>query len=153
MIRHGLYDVFNIYGIDIDCHNINEIIEYKIIAQDSTKIIKSHIYINKNDKSEESMSPFYNYCVEGELVPPFLLLLDPIEYFRRYSVIIQKYKILDCDHTLGIYELLLEYFPEMDKVLVEKYWAVRSIFFDSCVDVAVVVWGIMMKLRKKKIAA
>lgn len=148
IIRSWFYNVFTIYAVQTDCNLGDDIIEFKIFGRNNAKCIPSAIYSNKGGTF---MSPFllFDFCeyiLKEELVPPFLLLLDPIEYFKRYSIIINKYQELDRGRTLGIYELLLGYFPEMNKELVHRYWALRYVLADLCIDMVFVVGGLLVDL-------
>lgn len=152
LIRRWLGNVFDIYGIQIACDDAKEPIMYTITSRDGIKTIQSYTWIDSTCCLDKVIVPYRNNnlakrIAREEIIPSLLLLLDPVEYFRRHSLLILKSEKVNEGNTFETYELMLGYFPEMDKELVEKYWGIRSVFCDSCIDVAVVIGKILIDLR------
>lgn len=143
MIRYLARKVFDIYGIKITWHGYLDYSSYQIISKDNTKHLYSFIRGNNKLRGKDTsfVSPFFDYVLKEyllneQLVSPLLLLLDPIKYFRRYSIIIQKYPQLNAGNIVKIYEALLEYFPDFVTEIVEKFWLLHNIFWELSIDIA-----------------
>lgn len=148
MLRIMVGNALNIYGIDYEPCNW---VSFSITNKDSTKKIESMLYgIKYGTDIVSYTSPFFGSgffgYVKEDYVLPVLLLLDPIMYFRKYSDIILKCPNLNRWHTLGIYEMLLEYFPEMDDELFGRYLMVHRMFESVCYDMIGVVGKILVDL-------
>lgn len=152
MLRYWLPFVFEVYGINSKYNDDHFPLQFIVQCQNNIICIASYIFAmtDANTRKLNFMSPFSEYTpnpiLKEHLVSPLLLLLDPIKYFRMYSIIINKYSELNKGHTLGIYELLLDYFPDVSKEWVEKCWLIQSIFWELSTDVAFLVYSSMIDL-------
>lgn len=137
MIRYLLQDVFRIYKFDV-----NRLTPF--FSEYSIMNIKSQIYGVFNYRTEcfdmvgpdfDDYTYFFDKLVNKS---PFLVLLDPIEYFRCCSLVIKDHN-LRVNHTAGIYELFLSRFPEKNDALFRNYLVAYTIFQPYCQDISYLV--------------
>lgn len=136
IVRYLFRDIFKIYGVKMFML-YNGLVTYTMMD------IESQIYgvFNENTKCYDIVSPQlrdYDYYTE-KLVNkcPFLILLDPLEYFHFCEQFKNQYMRLD--HTLGIYNSLLSHFLKMDNFLFRTFLVAYTIFQSYCPDISFLV--------------
>lgn len=154
MMRYWICRIIPIYGIN-KVQSLQYSIRFNIMDKNKERSINSYIYgihQNTNDNIYFT-SPFREKLskklfLEKELMPSLVLILDPISYFRRCEIIIEKYPELQDNCTTGIYDILLEYFPEMNGEFLLKYWAINYVFSEVCCDIVFLVGSVLLELYR-----